>query len=82
MSDGPEQTRSQTGQSTAPSSAQAANEPESSSRRELIERYAKYAVIAAPLLVFVSTAQAIHSKHKVYELKRKLVRRKSDAPRP
>lgn len=32
------------------------------SRRELIERYGKYAVVAAPLLVFVSKARAIHSK--------------------
>jgi hypothetical protein len=62
MSDGSEQTQSQTGQGPTPSSAQAANEPESSSRRELIERYAKYAVIAGPLLVFVSKARAIHSK--------------------
>ena len=32
------------------------------SRRELIEKYAKYALVATPLLVFVSKAQAIHSK--------------------
>jgi len=47
---------------TQPSSPDPANSPEISSRRELIERYAKYAVIAAPLLVFVSKARAIHSK--------------------
>jgi hypothetical protein len=39
-----------------------ANEPQIASRRELIERYAKVAVVAAPLLVFVSKARAIHSK--------------------
>ena len=38
------------------------NEPQIPSRRELIERYAKVAVVAAPLLVFVSKARAIHSK--------------------
>jgi hypothetical protein len=35
---------------------------ETPNRRELIGRYAKYAVVAAPLLVFVSKARAIHSK--------------------
>lgn len=52
----------QGGPDKAESAPNAANEPELSSRRELIERYAKYAVIGAPLLVFVSKAQAIHSK--------------------
>jgi len=61
MSDGQKETEPQTGQNATPSSAQATNEPESSSRRELLERYAKYAVVAAPLLVFVSKAHAIHS---------------------
>ena len=32
------------------------------SRRELIERYGKYAIVAAPLLLFASKARAIHSK--------------------
>jgi hypothetical protein len=32
------------------------------SRRELIERYGKYAIVGAPLLLFVSKARAIHSK--------------------
>jgi hypothetical protein len=62
MSDGQRETQSQTGESVVPFSADAAHEPEASSRRELIGQYAKYAVIAAPLLVFVSKAQAIHSK--------------------
>ena len=35
---------------------------ETATRRELIQRYAKYAVAAAPLLLFVSKAHAIHSK--------------------
>ena len=38
------------------------SQPETSTRRELIERYAKYAVVAAPLLLFASKAHAIHSK--------------------
>ena len=45
-----------------PSSPDAADEPAITTRRELIERYAKVAVVAAPLLVFVSKARAIHSK--------------------
>lgn len=39
-----------------------ANEPQIQGRRELIERFAKAATIAAPLVIFVSKAQAIHSK--------------------
>lgn len=35
---------------------------ETSSRRELIERYGKYAIIGAPLLVFVSQARANKSR--------------------
>ena len=35
---------------------------ETPSRRELIERYGKYAIIAAPLLLFATKARAIHSK--------------------
>ncbi len=61
MSEGPHENQLQGVQNTAPSPDRATNEPESSTRRELIGRYAKYAVIAAPLLVFVSKAQAIHS---------------------
>jgi hypothetical protein len=44
------------------SSLETANSPETPSRRELIERYGKYAIVAAPLLIFVSKASAIHSK--------------------
>lgn len=36
--------------------------PDSPSRRELMERYAKYAIVGAPLLLFASKAHAIHSK--------------------
>ncbi len=50
-------------QDTTPrSSPESGNSPETQSRRELIERYGKYAIVAAPLLVFVSKARAIHSK--------------------
>jgi hypothetical protein len=35
---------------------------ETSTRREMIQRYAKVAVAAAPLLLFVSKAHANHSK--------------------
>jgi hypothetical protein len=45
-----------------PSSPDAGDEPAITTRRELIEGYAKVAVIAAPLLVFVSKARAIHSR--------------------
>jgi hypothetical protein len=54
---------SQADQSASPLAPEdPANEPEKSSRRELIERYGKYALVAAPLLVFVSKAHAIHSR--------------------
>jgi hypothetical protein len=46
----------------SPSSLDAADKPEIPNRRELIERFAKAATIAAPLVIFVSRAQAIHSK--------------------
>jgi hypothetical protein len=62
MNDRPEEMRSQDEQDTAPSLRDSDNEPETSNRRELIERYAKAAIIAAPLLLFVSKARAIHSK--------------------
>jgi len=44
-----------------------AKAPDTPSRRELIERYGKYAVVAPPLLLFVSRALGqydpdIHSK--------------------
>jgi hypothetical protein len=44
------------------SSPEAPEGPDSPSRRELIERYAKYAIVSAPLLLFASKAHAIHSK--------------------
>jgi hypothetical protein len=34
---------------------------ETPTRRELIERYGKYALVAAPLMMFASKAHAIHS---------------------
>ena len=43
-------------------SPEAPEGPDSPSRRELIERYAKYAIVGAPLLLFASKAHAIHSK--------------------
>jgi hypothetical protein len=46
----------------APSSPEAADEPARTSRRELIERFAKAATIVPPLVMFVSKARAIHSK--------------------
>ena len=61
MNDRPEDMCSQDEQKTAPPLPDSANEPETSSRRELIGRYAKAAIIAAPLLLFVSKAHAIHS---------------------
>jgi hypothetical protein len=38
------------------------HQKDTSTRREMIQRYAKVAVAAAPLLLFVSKAHAIHSK--------------------
>ena len=58
-----EDIQSNAGQDVAPFSAHdPASQPEKSSRRELIERYGKYAIVAAPLLVFASKAHAIHSR--------------------
>ena len=45
----------------AASSSDAPDQPEMQSRRRLIERYGKYAIVAAPLLLFASKARAIHS---------------------
>lgn len=42
--------------------AESPQSPTSLGRRELIERYAKYAVVGAPLLLFASKAHAIHSR--------------------
>jgi hypothetical protein len=50
------------GDVTSASSSDPSIEPETSNRRELIERYGKYALVAAPLLLFASKARAIHSK--------------------
>ena len=58
----PEEIQPEAPQEPASPSHDSANDPAMSTRRELIERYAKYAVVAAPLLVFVSKAHAIHSK--------------------
>jgi hypothetical protein len=43
-------------------SRETVREEETSTRREMIQRYAKVAVAAAPLVLFVSKAHAIHSK--------------------
>jgi hypothetical protein len=43
------------------SSSDKPNQPEIQSRRQLIERYGKYAIVGAPLLLFASKARAIHS---------------------
>ena len=58
-----ESSHSQTSQDSTPRCFHdPANQSYTPSRRELIERYGKYAIVAAPLLVFVSKARAIHSK--------------------
>jgi hypothetical protein len=62
MNDRPEAMSADNEQHQATNSPHEANEPQIPSRRDLIERYAKVAVVAAPLLVFVSKARAIHSK--------------------
>jgi hypothetical protein len=38
------------------------DQQETSSRRALIQKYGKYAVVGGPLLLFVSKAHAIHSR--------------------
>jgi hypothetical protein len=38
------------------------DQPTLGTRRELIARYGKVAIVAAPLLIFVSKARAIHSR--------------------
>jgi hypothetical protein len=58
----PEEMHSQDENIAAPASPDTANKPATSNRRELIERCAKAAIIAAPLVLFVSKARAIHSK--------------------
>ena len=60
MSEKKEEMPSQESQNAAmPSSG---DQPETSNRRQMILRYGKYAVVAAPLLMFVSKAHAIHSR--------------------
>jgi hypothetical protein len=44
------------------SSSDTSDQPETPTRRQLIERCAKYAIVGAPLLLFASKAHAIHSK--------------------
>jgi hypothetical protein len=49
-------------QNITPQSLRVHSEPaETPTRRELIERYGKYALVAAPLMMFASKAHAIHS---------------------
>jgi hypothetical protein len=63
MNENEETLRSQHDQQAPPvSSPDSANQPETRTRRELIERYGKYAIVAAPLLLFASKAHALHSK--------------------
>lgn len=61
MKENKEEIQAQTGRDVA-STDDTANQPETSNRRELIARYGKVAIVAAPLLMFVSKARAIHSK--------------------
>jgi hypothetical protein len=62
MNHRPEEMHSQDENLAAPSSPNTENELATSNRRELIERCAKAAIIAGPLVLFVSKARAIHSK--------------------
>lgn len=63
MKDQEGETLSLENQDASPSSpSDHLDQTETPSRRELIERYRKYAIVAAPLLMFVSKAHAIHSK--------------------
>ena len=50
------------GEPNSASSLEVSEGPEMPSRRQLIERYAKVAIVGAPLLLFASKAHAIHSK--------------------
>jgi hypothetical protein len=43
-------------------SPDAGDQPTLGTRREMIARYGKVAIVAAPLLIFVSKARAIHSR--------------------
>jgi hypothetical protein len=58
----PQEMRSQEDQDVTPQSVPAqSSAAETPTRRDLIERYGKYALVAAPLLLFASKAHAIHS---------------------
>jgi|HubBroStandDraft_3_1064219.scaffolds.fasta_scaffold1767511_1 hypothetical protein len=48
--------------SVSPSAPASANRPETETRREMIATFGKVAIVAAPLLMFVSKARAIHSR--------------------
>jgi hypothetical protein len=62
MNESQEKLHTQTGgEDAAVSSRDDSDSLETPSRRELIERYAKYAIVGAPLLLFVSKAHAAHS---------------------
>jgi hypothetical protein len=63
MNEKREEIKSQEDRDAKPaSSPDPSSQPEISNRRQLIERYGKYAIVAAPLLLFASKARAIHSK--------------------
>jgi hypothetical protein len=61
MEEKPQEIHSPEGQEVTPSSPADSGATKTPSRRDLIERYGKYALVAAPLLVFASKAHAIHS---------------------
>jgi hypothetical protein len=62
MSENEEKLDSQAGEDKAADSYPGVSDPlETPSRRELIERYGKYAIVAAPLLLFATKARALHS---------------------
>ena len=63
MDEKEEKLNSQTGEEDGANSGRdVSDQLETPSRRKLIERYGKYALVAAPLLLFASKAHAIHSR--------------------
>jgi len=63
MNGNEEKLNSQAGEDKVPDSCPGVSDPlETPSRRELIERYGKYSIVAAPLLLFATKARALHSK--------------------
>jgi hypothetical protein len=63
MNEDQEKLQAQIGEEDAAvSSHDDSDRPETPSRRKLIERYGKYAIVGAPLLLFASKARAIHSR--------------------